>query len=280
MGTLRRTILTIAGSDSSGGAGIQADLKAIAAAGGYGASVITAITAQNTRGVIAAEPVSTALVVAQLRAVFDDLDVAAAKTGMLATREIVEAAAAELASRLRAARFPLVVDPVMISKTGFALLPGDCVDSLRRTLFPLAALVTPNVHEASSLAGLEIATLDHAIEAGRRILETGAAAVLVKCGHLASHPGADVLVTPTNVRTFALEWIDTPHTHGTGCTYSAAIAANLGAGDSLEEAVAGAKRFVTEAIRAGVAVGQGTSPPDPFFGMKPASPRRRRGAGT
>ncbi len=260
--SIRRTILTIAGSDSSGGAGIQADLKAIAACGGYGASVITAITAQNTLGVNAAEPVSVALVVAQMRAVFEDLDVAAAKTGMLATREIVEAVAAELR---RTAPPHLVVDPVMISKSGFALLPPDCVDALRREIIPLATIVTPNVHEAKALTGLPIENVEQAIEAGRQLVAGGARAVLVKGGHLPSDPGADVLVTRTSARTFRDEWIDTQHTHGTGCTYSAAIATNLGAGLALEEAVARAKRFVTEAIRAGVAVGRGRGPTDPFF---------------
>jgi hydroxymethylpyrimidine/phosphomethylpyrimidine kinase len=242
----RRTILTIAGSDSSGGAGIQADLKAIAANGGYGASVITAITAQNTLGVTAAEPVAVPLVIAQMRAVFEDLDVAAAKTGMLATREIVEAVAGELK---RFAPPFLVVDPVMISKTGFALLPPDCVDALRTALLPLATVVTPNVHEAKALAGIPIVTVDDAVEAGRRLVAAGAQAALVKGGHLASSPGTDVLV-------------------GTGCTYSAAIATQLGAGIPLEEAVAQAKRFVTGAIKAGVAVGGGTGPTDPFFAAR------------
>jgi hydroxymethylpyrimidine/phosphomethylpyrimidine kinase len=262
----RRTVLTIAGSDSSGGAGIQADLKAIAACGGYGASVITAITAQNTQGVIAAEPVSVPLVQAQMRAVFDDLDVAAVKTGMLATRAIVEAVAAELRAR---APQHLVVDPVMISKTGFALLPSDCVDALRTAILPLATLVTPNVHEAAALTGLTIETVDDAIEAGRRLVAAGAKAALVKGGHLASSPGTDLLVTAHDARAFRDEWIDTKHTHGTGCTYSAALATHLGAGIPLEEAVTKSKRFVTEAIRAGVAVGRGVSPTDPFFDLHP-----------
>ncbi len=203
--------------------------------------------------------------IAQLRAVFEDLDVAAAKTGMLATREIVEAVAAELK---RFAPPFLVVDPVMISKTGFALLAPDCVDALRTVLLPLATVVTPNVHEAKALTGLPIATVDDAIEAGRRLVAAGARAALVKGGHLASSPGTDVLVTPTSARAFHEEWIDTKHTHGTGCTYSAAIATQLGAGLSLEEAVAHAKRFVTGAIKAGVAVGGGTGPTDPFFAAK------------
>lgn len=263
---MRRTILTIAGSDSSGGAGIQADLKTIAALGAYGASVITAITAQNTRGVRSAEVVSTRLVVEQLRAVFEDLDVAAAKTGMLATQEIVEAVADELE------RFHpdfLVCDPVMISKTGFALLSDDCIDALRDRLFPLATLVTPNVHEAERLTGRTVRTIAEAEIAGRELLGFGPRAVLVKGGHLSESPATDVLVTPDGARTFPGTWVDTGHTHGTGCTLSAALATALGSGLALEDAIVKAKTFLTEAIRAGEPVGHGISPPNPFFGRRP-----------
>jgi hydroxymethylpyrimidine/phosphomethylpyrimidine kinase len=262
---VRKTILTIAGSDSSGGAGIQADLKSIAANGGYGASVITAITAQNTREVIAAETVNLALLQAQLRAVFDDLDIAAVKTGMLGTREVVEMVANELQRRHVPA---LVVDPVMISKSGHVLLAAEAIEALRQRLFPLASLVTPNVEEASALSGIAIETIEDATRAGRNIIEDGAAAALVKGGHLRSNPATDVLVTKEGVRTFAGEWIETPHTHGTGCTYSAAIATHLGAGLPLEEAIMKAKQFLTEAIRAAVAVGRGRGPTDPFFFLR------------
>jgi len=266
---VRKTILTIAGSDSSGGAGIQADLKAIAANGGYGASVITAITAQNTLGVIAAEAVAGPLLAAQLRAVFDDLDIAAVKTGMLAERRIVDIVVEELRHR----RPPfLVVDPVMISKSGHDLLAADCIDALRQHLFPLATLVTPNVHEASRLSGIEIESIEDAARAGRKLIEDGAEAALVKGGHLRSNPATDVLVTKDGIREFEGEWIETPHTHGTGCTYSAAIATHLGAGLSLEEAILKSKRFLTEAIRAGVAVGRGRGPTDPFFFLRGKDP--------
>jgi hydroxymethylpyrimidine/phosphomethylpyrimidine kinase len=259
---MRKTILTIAGSDSSGGAGIQADLKSIAANGGYGASVITAITAQNTREVIAAETVAIPLLEAQLRAVFDDLDIAAVKTGMLGNREVVEVVAAELERRhVRA----LVVDPVMISKSGHVLLADDAVETLRARLFPLATLITPNVMEASALSGIDIATLEDAVRAGQEIVRDGAAAALLKGGHLRSNPATDVLVTKDGGRTFAGEWIETPHTHGTGCTYSAAIATHLGAGLPLEEAILKSKQFLTEAIRAGEAVGRGRGPTNPFY---------------
>ena len=262
---MQATILTIAGSDSSGGAGIQADLKAIAANGGYGASVITAITAQNTRGVAEAEAVRTGLVRAQMDAVFTDLRVASVKTGMLASREIIAA----VAEGLRAYRPPhYVCDPVMISKTGFALLPRDCVGPLSRELLPLATLVTPNAHEAEALTGMAVKTTEQAEEAGRMILKLGAAAVLVKGGHLAKSPATDLLVTPRGSRTFVAPWVDSPHTHGTGCTYSAAIATQLGRGLSLTDAIATAKQFMTAAIRAGLAVGGGTGPTDPFFFLR------------
>ncbi|HEX5045425.1 MAG TPA: bifunctional hydroxymethylpyrimidine kinase/phosphomethylpyrimidine kinase [Candidatus Polarisedimenticolaceae bacterium] len=259
---MRPTVLTVAGSDSSGGAGIQADLKAIAACGGHGASVITALTAQNTTGVRAAEPVSAAMVRAQLDAVLDDLDVRAVKTGMLATAELV----ATVAERLAARRPPsLVCDPVMVAKSGDALLAPDAVDAVRERMLPLATLLTPNTEEAEALAGRPVRTLQEAAEAGRALRARGAAAVLVKGGHL-STPGADdVLVTAEGVRVFEGERLDARHTHGTGCTYAAAIATFLAFGHPLPEAVGRAKRFLTEAIRHGLAVGRGIGPTDPFW---------------
>jgi hydroxymethylpyrimidine/phosphomethylpyrimidine kinase len=263
------TILTIAGSDSSGGAGIQADLKAIAACGQYGASVVTAVTAQNTRGVAAAEPVSGALLVRQLEAVFDDLAIAAVKTGMLADEGTI-GLVAEALTRYRPPH--VVCDPVMISKTGFPLLPDRAVAALRAKLIPLAELVTPNIHEAEALTGLTIETLDAAVQAGTLIVDSGARAVLVKGGHLKEAPATDVLVSAAGVRLFRGEALAARHTHGTGCTLSAAIAAFLGGGDTLEEAVGRGKAFVTEAIRAGLEVGDGTGPTNPFFFLdSPAS---------
>jgi hydroxymethylpyrimidine/phosphomethylpyrimidine kinase len=258
-------VLTLAGSDSSGGAGIQADLKAISACGGYGASVLTAITAQNTRGVTAADGVALPLVRAQIDAVFADLDVAACKTGMLATCEIVLEVAAGL-TRHAARRY--VCDPVMISKSGFALLGDDCIDAVIEELLPRAALVTPNTHEAERLTGIKVRTLADAERAGRRILEHGARAVLVKGGHLPDRPGADVLVIPGGAVTIEGEWIETANTHGTGCTYAAAIATHLARGFALEDAVRRSKRFLTEAIRAGWALGGGHGPTDPFFFLR------------
>jgi hydroxymethylpyrimidine/phosphomethylpyrimidine kinase len=259
------TVLTIAGSDSSGGAGIQADLKAIAANGGYGASVITALTAQNTRGVMLVDQTSPRMVQAQLDSVFSDLDVAAVKTGMLASVSIIETVAAALREH-RATRY--VCDPVMVSKGGFELLPGECVDALGRELLPLAMLVTPNTREAEALTGRPVRTLAEAEAAGRAILERGPTAVLVKGGHLAERPGTDVLVARDGTERLEGEWIDTLHTHGTGCTYSAAIATWLARGAALREAVATAKAFVTEAIRDGLHVGGGCGPTNPFFFLR------------
>jgi hydroxymethylpyrimidine/phosphomethylpyrimidine kinase len=258
-------VLTIAGSDSSAGAGIQADLKAISANGGYGASVITAITAQNTRGVTAAAELDLDLIRAQADAVFGDLRVAAAKTGMLASAAVIET----VAKVLRDYRPPhYVLDPVMVSKTGFPLLRPEAVGALREALLPLATLLTPNVHEARALTGLPVRTPAEAEAAGRQLLAAGAGAVLVKGGHLEERPATDVLVTREGVRVFAGEHLDARHTHGTGCTYSAAIATQLAHRRPLEEAIARAKAYVTEAIRGGLPVGQGIGPTDHFFYLR------------
>jgi hydroxymethylpyrimidine/phosphomethylpyrimidine kinase len=260
-------VLTIAGSDSSAGAGIQADLKAISANGGYGASVITAITAQNTRGVTAAVELDLDLIRAQADAVFDDLRVAAVKTGMLASAAVIET----VAKILRDHRPPhYVLDPVMVSKTGFPLLRPEAVGALRETLLPLATLLTPNVHEARALTGLAVRTPAEAEAAGRQLLAAGAGAVLVKGGYLEERPATDVLVTPEGVRVFPGEHVDARHTHGTGCTYSAAIATQLAHGRSLVDAITRAKAYVTEAIRAGLAIGQGIGPTDHFFYLRRA----------
>jgi hydroxymethylpyrimidine/phosphomethylpyrimidine kinase len=258
-------VLTIAGSDSSAGAGIQADLKAISANGGYGASVITAVTAQNTRAVTRAAAVDLALVRAQLDAVFDDLRVGAVKTGMLSSAGVIGVVARALREY---GPPPYVLDPVMISKTGFPLLEPDAVAALCEELLPLAALVTPNVHEAEALTGLAVRTPEEAETAGRRLVERGAAAVLVKGGHLATGRATDVLVTPAGARVYPGEPLEARHTHGTGCTYSAAIATQLAHGRPLEDAIARAKAYVTEAIRGGLPVGQGVGPTDHFFYLR------------
>lgn len=264
-----RVVVSIAGSDSSAGAGIQADLKTIAANGAYGASVLTAVTAQNTQGVQAAEGIAPTLVRAQIDAIFSDFTVDAVKSGMLGSDAII----ATVAEALRERRPPhYVLDPVMVSKSGFPLLPEGSVAALRRELLPLASLVTPNVHEAQALTGLPVTTVDEAEAAGRRILESGAAAVLVKGGHLRAQPATDVLVTPGETRVWPGEWIESPHTHGAGCTYASAIATHLALGRSLAGAIVLAKAYVTEAIRAGLAIGRGAGPTDHFFFLRRDDP--------
>lgn len=265
-----RVVLTIAGSDSSGGAGIQADLKAIAACGGYGASVLTAITAQNTTGVIAAENVSPELIEAQIEAVCTDLRVAAVKSGMLSDADTIAAVARGLR------RFPpahFVVDPVMISKSGFALLEPAALDRLRADLLPLATLVTPNRHEVRALTGIDVRRPLDAIAAGRVLLEAGCRAVLVKGGHLEEGGATDVLVTLGGVHEYPAPHLDVRTTHGTGCTYAAAIATFLARGFALADAVFAAKEYVTEAIRNGLTLGAGHGPTDHFFYLRDQDPR-------
>lgn len=256
-------VLTVAGSDSGGGAGIQADIKAMQANGVFAASVLTAITAQNTRAVTVAFDLPTELVAAQLDAVFDDFDVAAVKTGMLSSSEIIELVAMHLKAR-GVAR--LVVDPVMISKSGFALLKDEAVATIKEKLLPLATVVTPNTHEAGRLSGMPTRTIAEVREAARCIHALGSEAVLVKGGHLESETDAvDVLFDGTEFHSFTAPRIDTQHTHGTGCTYASAIAANLAKGYALPAAVERAKRFVTEAIRHGLALGKGHGPTHHFY---------------
>ena len=257
-----RVVCSIAGSDSSAGAGIQADLKSITANGAYAATVITAVTAQNTLGVQGAWPLPLESVGEQIASVFDDLDVAGVKTGMLGGSEMIELVATALEQR----RPPfIVVDPVMISKTGFSLLAEDAATTLRERLLPLATVVTPNVHEAEALTGLSIKTVDDAQQAGEMLVEAGASAALVKGGHLEGAPATDVLVTADSTQIYEGEWIDQRHTHGTGCTYASAIAARLALGDELRDAIGGAKAYVTEAIRGGLDIGQGIGPTDHFW---------------
>ena len=260
-----KVVITIAGSDSGGGAGIQADLRSISANGGFGGSVVTAVTAQNTQAVTMAEELSASLIEAQFDAVFSDLSVAAVKTGMLATGSVIETVAAAL----RKYRPPFfVLDPVMVAKSGYSLLEDDAKDALRRELFPLATVITPNVHEAEALTSREVRSLEEAEDAGRQLLRDGPGAVLIKGGHLLTERATDVLITSEGVEVFPGEWVDTGNTHGTGCTYSAAIATHLARGRSLSEAVGVSKAYVTAAIRNGIAIGQGAGPTDHFFYLR------------
>lgn len=258
-----KVCLTIAGSDSGGGAGIQADIKSMQANGVFAASVITAITAQNTTAVTAAFDLPVDLIAAQIDAVFDDFDVAATKTGMLSSAAIIETVAERVRARIIA---PFIVDPVMISKTGFQLLRDDAIDTLRERLLPLATLVTPNAHEAARLLDRPVRTLADAREAAKALHAFGPQAVLVKGGHLEDTGAAvDVLYDGRDMREFSGERIDTRHTHGTGDTYASAIAANLAKGFELPQAIERAKRYLTEAIRHGLAIGHGQGPTHHFY---------------
>lgn len=270
---MRPTVLSIAGSDSSGGAGIQADLKSIEANGGYAATVLTGITAQNTRGVERTSPLSPELVRAQVEAVFEDLRVVAVKSGMLGEAVIVGELARAL-DRYRPAYY--VCDPVMFSSGGLQLLDDEGVEALRRLLLPRATLVTPNVREAERLSGAELRDSSQVERVGRLLLEAGARAVLVTGGHLSDRPATDFLVTAEACSVFPGEPVDTAHDHGSGCVYASAIATGLARGLGLRDAVGEAKRFVTEAIRHGLAIGAGSGPVDPFFGLESREARARR----
>ena len=252
--------LTIAGSDSGGGAGIQADLKTFAACGVYGASVITALTAQNTQGVAGIHDVPAEFITAQIDAVFSDLGVKAVKIGMVARREAIEAIVAGL-DRWKPKH--MVVDPVMVATSGDRLLSPDAIDALRTKLFPRASLITPNLPEAAALLNEPIAEGDAAIEAqGRRLLALGCPAVLIKGGHGSGPESTDILIDLQSVIRLAAPRIATTNTHGTGCSLSSAIAAGLAKGHTLEAAVRDAKAYVSAAIAAAdrLQVGHGHGP--------------------
>ena len=249
--------LSIAGSDPSGGAGIQADLKTFAAYGVYGATVLTCATAQNTVGVRATGELAVELVAAQLDAVLEDLPVAAIKTGMLGRAAIV----AIVAERVARCAAPLVVDPVMVATSGDALLSADGIEALRTLLLPHARLVTPNLREAAVLAGRAVETLDDMRTAARAIRDLGPRAVLVKGGHL-SGTACDVLLDGDDLHELAAPRVAIERLHGSGCTLSAAITAGLARGVPLLAAVASAKAYVHEAITHALVVGRGARPLD------------------
>jgi hydroxymethylpyrimidine/phosphomethylpyrimidine kinase len=252
--------VTIAGSDSSGGAGIQADLKTFSALGVYGASVITALTAQNTRGVTAIHDVPPEFIVAQIDAVFSDLNAGAVKVGMLSQPATIEAVAAGL-DRHQAR--PVVLDPVMIAASGHRLLAPEAIAVLRRALIPRALLITPNLPEAAALLDAPLAATESEMrEQAEKLLGLGAQAVLMKGGHAQGAESVDFLVAPTTVARLAADRIATSNTHGTGCTLSSAIAAGLAKGLDLSEAVREAKAYVTAAIAASerLKIGKGHGP--------------------
>jgi hydroxymethylpyrimidine/phosphomethylpyrimidine kinase len=256
--------LTIAGSDSGGGAGIQADLKTFSALGVYGASVITALTAQNTRGVTGIHDVPPEFITAQIDAVYSDLQVNATKIGMLSQPAAIEAVAAGL-ERHKVTN--VVLDPVMIAASGDRLLAPEAIDVLRRVLIPRATLITPNLPEAAALLDApEAQTEPEMKDQAERLLALGARAVLIKGGHASGAESIDFLVQPTAVAKLAAERIPTTNTHGTGCTLSSAVAAGLAKGQSLTEAVREAKAYVTAAIAASgkLHIGQGHGPTHHF----------------
>lgn len=250
--------LTIAGSDSGAGAGIQADLKTFAAFGVYGTTAITAVTAQNTQAVSAVQVMKPATVLAQIGAVISDFQVAALKTGMLVNGTIVQT----VARAIRSARLgPLVVDPVMVAKSGDRLLDERAVESLVAELLPLAAIVTPNLPEAAVLSGMAaVRTADDQREAARRIVALGARAVVVKGGHAESHDIIDVLCDGNTIIEFPHERVAGTSTHGTGCTFSAAITAQLALGRSVKDAIPLAQAYVAKAIRNAPELGGGHGP--------------------
>lgn len=245
--------LTIAGSDSGGGAGIQADLKTFSAFRVFGMSVITAVTAQNSVGVQAVENLPAAFVATQLRSVLSDFGADAAKCGMLSTASIIEAIAATLAESPIA---KLVVDPVMVAKSGDPLLQPDAREALIKRILPLALVVTPNLPEAEALAGIPVQARSDMEEAARRIHALGPRYVLIKGGHLKGD-ALDLLWNGRELSSFSTPRVESPNTHGTGCTFSAAIAAALSRGQALGDAIREAKAYVTKAIREGFTLGRG-----------------------
>ena len=256
--------LTIAGSDSGGGAGIQADLKTFSALGVYGASVVTALTAQNTQGVSAIHDVPEQFVTAQMDAVFSDLDVGAVKIGMVSQGAVIEAIAAGL-ERWRQSK--VVVDPVMIAASGDKLLADDAIEVLKRALIPRALVITPNLPEAAALLGAPIARNETEMrEQGERLLALGPKSVLIKGGHGSGPESVDLLIEPSAFARLAADRIATQNTHGTGCTLSSAIAAGLAKGLALSEAVGAAKRYVTDALIAAdrLRIGSGHGPTHHF----------------
>ncbi len=255
-------VLTIAGSDSGGGAGVQADIKSIHANGGYALSVITSVTAQNSLEITRAYDLPSDLIEAQLDAVFTDFEVSALKTGMLSSLSIVQTVARKL--REFDAK-NVVIDPVMMSKSKFSLLETEAIDHLIADLISLAKLITPNLHEAELLAKRKIETLDDAKQAAEIIHSFGCGAVLVKGGHLPGNRSTDVLYDEGEFTLFDEARIETNNTHGTGCTYSAAIATRLALGLNMVEAVATAKEYITNAIREGLNIGHGHGPTNHFY---------------
>jgi hydroxymethylpyrimidine/phosphomethylpyrimidine kinase len=257
---MRGRVLIVAGSDSGGGAGIQADIKTVTMLDGYAATAITALTAQNTQGVFGVVPVDPAFIAQQMALVLDDIGADALKTGMLHSAAVIETVAAVYAEK--AGGVPLVVDPVMVAKGGHPLIDADAVGALRRILIGHAAVITPNLPEAEKLGGSEIRGLEDMQRAASDLLTLGSKAVLLKGGHLDGPFVHDVLATASGIEVFTSPRIDTKHTHGTGCTLASAIAVSLAQGMPLKLAVQRARSYVQHAIASAPGLGQGHGPLD------------------
>jgi len=257
-GDMTGRVLIVAGSDSGGGAGIQADIKAVTALGGYAATAITALTAQNTLGVFGVYPVPVDFIVQQIALVLDDIGADALKTGMMGTPEVIEAVADTLARHGQG--IPLVVDPVMVAKGGHPLLDPSAETALRNALVPRATLLTPNVPEAEVLSGRRIASVDDMEAAAGELLSLGPRAVLMKGGHLPGDTVTDLLVTPDEVHRFDAPRIDSTATHGTGCTLASAIACGLAQGHPMDQAIARARAYVRRAMETAPGLGRGHGP--------------------
>jgi len=254
-------VMTIAGSDSGGGAGIQADLKAFAAHGVHGASAVTAITAQNTLGVTAVQEIDLEVISAQIDAVVTDLEPVAVKTGMLSSPDIVRL----VADKARQYEWrTLVVDPVMVASSGVRLLKDEAIETYRSELLPLATVTTPNLPEATELSGIEISAISEAKEAARKIHDLGVDFVIVKGGHMESldesGDSMDLLFDGADFTEFGLPWLDSTNNHGTGCTFASSVTARLAKGESISDAFKGAKEFVWNAMRTAPEIGQGNGP--------------------
>jgi hydroxymethylpyrimidine/phosphomethylpyrimidine kinase len=259
-----KVALTIAGSDSSGGAGIQADLKTFQAHGVFGMSAVTAVTVQNTRGVYDIQEMAPRIVHDQITCLFDDAKIHAVKIGMVSSIELIQA----IAEALKSIKAPSVVlDPVMISKSGYRLLNQDAQDALIQHLFPLSEVVTPNVFEAEALTNGKIETVEMMKNAAKEILKLGAKNVVVKGGHLGEDTATDILYDGKDFRELESRRIKTKNTHGTGCTFSSAVAANLALGKTFFEAVTLAKIYITGAIEHSLSIGQGHGPTHHFFDL-------------
>ncbi|MFO7963288.1 MAG: bifunctional hydroxymethylpyrimidine kinase/phosphomethylpyrimidine kinase [Desulfobacterales bacterium] len=259
-----KVALTIAGSDSCGGAGIQADIKTFQALGVYGMSAVTAVTVQNTQRVFAVQEMRPQIVYDQIRCLFDDITIDAVKIGMVSSIELIQAVADALSA---VSGPPVVLDPVMISKSGYALLKQDARKALVSRLFPLAHVVTPNIHEAEALVESPITSIDQMKTAARRIREIGAENVVVKGGHLGGRHATDVLYDGSTFQELTDLRVNTKNTHGTGCTFSSAIAANLALGRAFFEAAIQAKKYVTGAIANCLDIGRGHGPTHHFFDL-------------